>query len=134
MRHYAIPDLLSKLEELEKRKQTSAGSSDLEADTVTADAIAEIVARWTGIPVTRLKASEKSKLLRMEKGLMKDVVGQPEAVKAVANAIRLSRSGLANEARPVASFLFCASLSDPSFDEKADRHAQAVPAGRERLC
>jgi ATP-dependent Clp protease ATP-binding subunit ClpB len=65
------------------------------------------VAKWTGIPAQRLKATEKEKLLTMERILASEVVGQPEAVKAVANAIRLSRSGLANTNRPLASFLFC---------------------------
>lgn len=77
-----------------------------DTDTVTPEQIAEIVARWTNIPVTRLMSTEKDKLLRMEKILAEQVVGQPEAVKAVANAIRLSRSGLRNEQRPIASFLF----------------------------
>jgi ATP-dependent Clp protease ATP-binding subunit ClpA len=72
---------------------------------VTPEQIAEIVAKWTNIPVTRLITSEKEKLLRMEKVLGTSVVGQPEAVRAVANAIRLSRSGLSNPNRPVASFL-----------------------------
>lgn len=75
-------------------------------NTVTPDQIAEIVGRWTGIPVTKLMSTEKEKLLRMEKILAESVVGQPEAVKAVANAIRLSRSGLRNASRPIASFLF----------------------------
>ena len=74
-------------------------------DTVTPEQIAEIVARWTSIPVTRLMSTEREKLLRMEKILSESVVGQPEAVKAVANAIRLSRSGLGNAQRPIASFL-----------------------------
>lgn len=77
---------------------------------MTSDNIAEIVGRWTAIPVTRLMSSEKDKLLKMEKILAEHVVGQPEAVKAVANAIRLSRSGLANSQRPIASFL----LAGPS--------------------
>lgn len=72
---------------------------------MTPEQIAEIVAKWTNIPVTRLITSEKEKLLRMEKVLAGNVVGQPEAVKALANAIRLSRSGLSNPNRPVASFL-----------------------------
>ncbi|KAG8993211.1 hypothetical protein FRB90_000743 [Tulasnella sp. 427] len=76
------------------------------ADSVTPEAIAEVVARWTGIPVSRLMSTEAQKLLKMEKHLARQVVGQPEAVKAVANAIRLSRSGLANATRPIASFLF----------------------------
>lgn len=107
LRHYAIPDVMEKLEALERRKHTNAASPELEADIVTPDAIADIVARWTGVPVTRLKQTEKEKLLKMEKGLQKEVIGQPEAVRAVSNAIRLSRSGLANEGRPIASFLFC---------------------------
>ncbi|CAZ79681.1 unnamed protein product [Tuber melanosporum] len=76
-------------------------------DLVGPEQINEIVAKWTGIPVTRLKTTEKEKLLNMEKYLSKQVIGQREAVKAVANAIRLSRSGLSNPNQPIASFLFC---------------------------
>lgn len=75
-------------------------------DAVGPDQINEIVAKWTGIPVTRLKTSEKDKLLQMEKYLGKIVVGQKEAVTSVANAIRLQRSGLSNPNQPP-SFLFC---------------------------
>ncbi|KAF7791871.1 hypothetical protein EIP86_002895 [Pleurotus ostreatoroseus] len=104
LRYYALPDLQGRLQQLEaKREQEQAEEGN---DTVTPEQIAEIVARWTGIPVTRLMSTEKEKLLRMEKILAESVVGQPEAVKAVANAIRLSRSGLRNAARPIASFLF----------------------------
>jgi ATP-dependent Clp protease ATP-binding subunit ClpA len=73
---------------------------------VTPDHINEIVGRWTGIPVSRLKTSEKEKLLHMERALGKLVVGQKEAVQAVSNAIRLQRSGLSNPNQPP-SFLFC---------------------------
>jgi ATP-dependent Clp protease ATP-binding subunit ClpA len=76
-----------------------------QVSVTTSEQIAEIVARWTSIPVTRLMSTEKEKLLRMEKLLSESVVGQPEAVRAVANAIRLSRSGLGNAQRPIASFL-----------------------------
>ncbi|OAV93508.1 hypothetical protein PTTG_00828 [Puccinia triticina 1-1 BBBD Race 1] len=110
LRHYAIPDLEEQLSLLEAHKRTEdakRGPSELEDDVVTSDGISEIVARWTGVPVSRLKATEKVKLRMMEKALMKQVVGQPEAVKAVADSIRLSRSGLSNESRPIASFLFC---------------------------
>ncbi|KAG8935918.1 hypothetical protein FRC02_005673 [Tulasnella sp. 418] len=107
IRYYAIPELERKLQILDQRKvQEDAEGSKMVADSVTPEAIAEVVARWTGIPVSRLLSSEKQKLLKMEKILQKQVVGQPEAVTAVANAIRLSRSGLANESRPIASFLF----------------------------
>ncbi|KIY52722.1 hypothetical protein FISHEDRAFT_34541 [Fistulina hepatica ATCC 64428] len=104
LRYYAIPDLQKRLEVLEAQK--AAEDADAGKDTVTPEQIAEIVARWTSIPVTRLMSSEREKLLRMEKILGAEVVGQTEAVKAVANAIRLSRSGLANANRPIASFLF----------------------------
>lgn len=67
--------------------------------------IAEVVARWTGIPTSRLVETEKAKLLRLERLISKKVIGQPEAVKAVSNAIRLNRSGLGNQNRPIASFL-----------------------------
>ncbi|KIO24919.1 hypothetical protein M407DRAFT_8663 [Tulasnella calospora MUT 4182] len=107
IRYYAIPELQKKLDELEAQKTREDASGDkMVADSVTPEAIAEVVARWTGIPVSRLMSSEAQKLLKMEKHLAKQVVGQPEAVKAVANAIRLSRSGLANATRPIASFLF----------------------------
>ncbi len=94
----------SRLEKLEAKKaaEDSAGTGN---DVVTPEQIAEIVARWTSIPVTRLMSTEREKLLRMEKVLSESVVGQNEAVKAVANAIRLSRSGLSNPSRPIASFL-----------------------------
>ncbi|KAG9043375.1 hypothetical protein FS837_009683 [Tulasnella sp. UAMH 9824] len=107
IRYYAIPELQKKLEELEAQKaREDASGEKMVTDSVTPEAIAEVVARWTGIPVARLMSSEAQKLLKMEKHLAKQVVGQPEAVKAVANAIRLSRSGLANATRPIASFLF----------------------------
>ncbi|KAF8576556.1 hypothetical protein K439DRAFT_1366899 [Ramaria rubella] len=107
LRYYALPDLQKRLENLEARNAEQDPTGGGGTDIVTPEAIAEIVARWTSIPVTRLMSTEKEKLLRMEKILSESVVGQPEAVKAVANAIRLSRSGLGNPARPIASFLMC---------------------------
>lgn len=97
--------MAQRLAQLEAKKAEEDATRGGGTDTVTPEQIAEIVARWTQIPVTRLMSTEKEKLLRMEKILSESVVGQPEAVKAVANAIRLSRSGLANSARPIASFL-----------------------------
>ncbi|EJU01980.1 hypothetical protein DACRYDRAFT_22390 [Dacryopinax primogenitus] len=106
LRWGAIPDLKERLKKLEEKKALEDAAGTNISDTVTPEAIAEIVARWTGIPTTRLLSSERDKLLRMERILSKEVIGQPQAVKAVANAIRLSRSGLANASRPIASFLF----------------------------
>lgn len=117
LKYYAIPELNARIEKLEAEKAvadaelmaaaTAGGESPMLTDTVGPEQINEIVSRWTGIPVTRLKTTEKEKLLHMEKYLARKVVGQREAVKAVANAIRLSRSGLSNPNQPIASFLFC---------------------------
>ncbi|KAK6346242.1 Heat shock protein hsp98 [Orbilia blumenaviensis] len=113
---HVIPELEERIKHLERQKVQAEldqinnpveGESPLVTDVVGPDQINEIVARWTGIPVTRLKTTEKEKLLNMEKYLSKAVVGQKEAVKAVSNAIRLSRSGLNNPNQPIASFLFC---------------------------
>ncbi|GAA6011075.1 hypothetical protein JCM11491_005928 [Sporobolomyces phaffii] len=111
--HGALPDLRNRLAHLEEAKKEEekamkvAGGELLAGDTVTPEAIQAVVAQWSGIPVTSMKLSEKQKLLKMEKTLRKEVVGQDEAVSAVANAIRLNRSGLSNADRPIASFLFC---------------------------
>ena len=75
-------------------------------ESVTPEDIAEVVARWTGIPVNRMLESEKEKLLKMESELHKRVVGQDKAIKAVSDAVRRSRAGLSNEHRPIGSFLF----------------------------
>ncbi|KAG6222437.1 Heat shock protein hsp98 [Claviceps purpurea] len=115
LQYGAIPEQLAVIKELEARKvaadaQLNASGADngsaMVTDIVTADHINEIVARWTGIPVTRLRTSEKEKLVNMERVLGKVVVGQKEAVHSVANAIRLQRSGLSNPNQPP-SFLFC---------------------------
>lgn len=101
IRYQAIPQREAKLKELEA-KEAEKGAYMKE---VTPEMIAEVVAKWTGVPTQSLVETEKTKLLRLEKLLSKKVIGQPEAVKAVANAIRLSRSGLSNSNRPIASFL-----------------------------
>lgn len=97
-----------RLKELEEKKAQREASGDVpETDIVTPDAIAEVVARWTAIPASRLQQTEKQKLLHMEKILTRSLVGQPDAVKSVSNAVRLNRSGLGNQNRPIASFLLC---------------------------
>ncbi|KAB8274295.1 P-loop containing nucleoside triphosphate hydrolase protein [Aspergillus minisclerotigenes] len=115
LEYYAIPETKALIERLEvdrakadeeRRARSGDAGETLLADAVGPDQINEIVARWTGIPVTRLKTTEKDKLLNMEKHLAKIVVGQKEAVTSVSNAIRLQRSGLSNPNSPP-SFLFC---------------------------
>lgn len=86
--------------------QKDANPSPLINEAVNAEDIAEIVSRWTGIPVNRMLESEKTKLLNMENLLHERVVGQDEAVRAVADAVRRSRAGLQNEKRPIGSFMF----------------------------
>ena len=81
-------------------------SSRLVREEVTADDIAEVVSRWTGIPVTRMMQSEREKLLHLEKELHRRVIGQDEAISAVADAVRRSRAGLQDPKRPIASFIF----------------------------
>ncbi len=113
--YYAMPDTKARIDKLEaERARADAelyarSGGDGEAmltDSVGPEQIQDIVSRWTGIPITRLKASEKDKLLQMEKVLSKIVVGQKEAVTSVSNAMRLQRSGLSNPNQPP-SFLFC---------------------------
>ena len=116
LQYYAIPDVKLRIEQLEKdraradadlyQRRGSEPGTAMITDAVGPDQINEIVARWTGIPVTRLKTTEKDKLLQMEKYLGRIVVGQKEAVTSVSNAIRLQRSGLSNPNQPP-SFLFC---------------------------
>ncbi len=102
-----IPALKKQLETLEKTASTGAGAaSSLLRDRVTEEEIAKIVARWTGVPVSKLMEGEREKLLRLAETLHERVVGQDEAVEAVANAILRSRAGIADPNRPIGSFLF----------------------------
>ena len=106
IRMFAIPDVKARIAELEKEVEEEEHSQDfLIKNVVGADQVAETAARLTGIPVSKLTQAENAKLINMERELSNAVVGQGEAVKAVSNAIRISRSGLANPNQP-ASFLF----------------------------
>ena len=103
-----------KIEEARKRiEELSARQAEIKdpiiTEAVTPEDIAEVVAKWTGIPVNRMLESEKDKLLRMEDELHKRVIGQDQAIKAVSDAVRRSRAGLQNEKRPIGSFLFLGS-------------------------
>ncbi|PAY20750.1 ATP-dependent chaperone ClpB [Rhodopirellula sp. SM50] len=129
-------ELESKLEEIEKRDQGSSGeeTSDeperrLLRKEVTAEEIAEVVSAWTGVPVSRMMETERAKLLVMEERLHTRVIGQDEAVRAVSDAVRRSRSGLADPNRPIGSFLFlgptgvgktelCKALAEIMFDDE----------------
>lgn len=93
-------------ERLRQQIEEKRNAGSMVRDDVRSDDIAEIVARWTGIPVSRMLESEKDKLLRLEEELHKRVVGQDEAITAVSDAVRRSRAGLQDEKKPVGSFIF----------------------------
>lgn len=101
-----IPELQRKLAETEKAVQNASNGKRLLNEEVTEDDIARVVASWTGIPVTKMLEGEKQKLIKMEHRLGDRVIGQQEAITAVANAVRRSRSGLQDPNRPVGSFIF----------------------------
>ena len=124
-----IPDLEKKLAEAVKSEGT-IHTTQLLKNKVTEHEIAEVVSKWTGIPVTRMEEGEREKLLRMEANLGKRVVGQKEALEAVCNAIRRSRAGLSSPHAPIGSFLFlgptgvgktelCKALAEFLFDSEA---------------
>jgi len=101
-----IPQLEQQLRDAEARLASATGKPRFLKEEVTADDIAEVVARWTGIPVTRMLESERDRLTKLENELASRVVGQDEAVEAVANAVRRSRAGLQDPNRPIGSFIF----------------------------
>lgn len=107
LKMFAIPNVVAAIEDLEVKvaAEDASNTKSMLSNVVGADAVAETAARLTGIPVTKLTQAENTKLINMEKVISSEVVGQSEAVKAVANAVRLTRSGLANPNQP-ASFLF----------------------------
>ena len=104
IRYGRMQQVQSDIDRLTKEKE--GWENPIMNEAVSEDDIAEVVARWTGIPVSKMMQSEKEKLLHIEEELHKRVVGQEEAISAVANAVRRSRAGLQNEKRPIGSFLF----------------------------
>ncbi len=106
LRYGTLPDLQNKLQQAEEKNMAYRGNKSMVRDTVTDNEIAEIVSKWTGIPVNRLVESEKEKLLSMPSILHKRLIGQDEAVDMVSKAILRSRAGIADPKRPVGSFLF----------------------------
>lgn len=106
IRYGRIKDAEQKIEQLKNELISTQSETALIKEEVDAEDIAEVVARWTGIPVNRMLQSEKDKLLTLEEQLHKRVVGQDEAIVAVADAVRRSRAGLQNTKRPIGSFIF----------------------------
>ena len=106
IRYGKLKSLQDDINSVQLQLHATQGGDGLVREEVTADDIAEVVSRWTGIPVTRMMQSEREKLLHLEDELHKRVVGQDEAINAVADAVRRSRAGLQDPKRPIASFIF----------------------------
>jgi ATP-dependent Clp protease ATP-binding subunit ClpB len=106
LKHGRLPDLERRVKEEEGRLSTEQGGNRLLREEVTEEEIAEIVSRWTGIPVTKLVEGEREKLLRLDEVLHKRIVGQDEAVKLVCDAVIRARSGIKDPRRPIGSFIF----------------------------
>ena len=106
IRYGKLKSLQDDINSVQLHLHATQGGDGLVREEVTADDIAEVVSRWTGIPVTRMMQSEREKLLHLEDELHKRVVGQDEAINAVADAVRRSRAGLQDPKRPIASFIF----------------------------
>ena len=106
IRYSRLKALEDDIKNIQKQLQATQGGEAMIREEVTAEDIAEVVSRWTGIPVTRMLQSERDKLLHLEEELHKRVIGQDEAISAVANAVRRSRAGLQDPKKPIASFIF----------------------------
>ena len=106
IRYGKIKEAQERLEQLQQQMEASQDSKTLIKEEVTYEDIAEVVAKWTGVPVTKMLQSERDKLLKLEDELHKRVVGQEEAIEAVSDAVRRSRAGLQDQKKPIGTFLF----------------------------
>ena len=106
IRYSKLKQLEDDIKSIQTQLQSTQGGNAMVREEVTADDIAEVVSRWTGIPVSRMMQSEREKLLHLEEELHKRVIGQEEAITAVSDAVRRSRAGLQDPKRPIASFIF----------------------------
>ncbi len=106
LRYGTIPELEKRLKEAQQKHKTGTDGKQLLSESVTENEIAEVVSRWVGVPVQRLMAGEREKLLSLDKAIMERVIGQDDAVSAVADAVLRSRAGIRNGRRPIGAFLF----------------------------
>ena len=106
IRYSRLKELNDDIAQIQLQLQATQGGQAMIREEVTSDDIAEVVSRWTGIPVTKMLQSDREKLLHLEDELHKRVIGQDEAISAVANAVRRSRAGLQDPKKPIASFIF----------------------------
>ena len=106
IRYGSLQALEAEIQKIQEQLRSAQGTEAMVKEEVTADDIAEVVSRWTGIPVAKMLTSEREKLLHLEEELHKRVIGQDEAIRAVADAVRRSRAGLQDPKRPIGSFIF----------------------------
>ncbi len=106
IRYGSLQALEAEIQKIQEQLRSAQGAEAMVKEEVTADDIAEVVSRWTGIPVSKMLQSEREKLLHLEEELHKRVIGQDEAIRAVADAVRRSRAGLQDPKRPIGSFIF----------------------------
>ncbi|MCD8202932.1 MAG: AAA family ATPase, partial [Prevotella sp.] len=106
IRYSRLRALEDDINQIQEKLRNTQGGKAMIREEVTADDIAEVVSRWTGIPVSRMMQSEREKLLHLEEELHRRIIGQEEAITAVSNAVRRSRAGLQDPKRPIASFIF----------------------------
>ncbi|HUB25364.1 MAG TPA: ATP-dependent chaperone ClpB [Tepidisphaeraceae bacterium] len=130
LKHYELPQLRKQLEEGQKKlAKLAADGGGLVKDEVGAEQIAQVVSRWTGVPVSRMLEGEREKLIKMEERLADRVIGQEQAVRAVSDAVRRNRAGLGDPNRPIGSFMFlgptgvgktelCKALAEFLFDDE----------------
>ncbi len=106
IRYGKLQQLQDEIQQTQEQLRQAQGAQAMVKEEVTADDIADVVSRWTGIPVSRMMQSERDKLLHLEEELHRRVIGQDEAIRAVSNAVRRSRAGLQDPRRPIGSFIF----------------------------
>ena len=106
IRYGKLQELEKEIQSIQEQLKSAQGAEAMVKEEVTADDIADVVSKWTGIPVSKMMQSERDKLLNLENELHKRVIGQDEAIQAVSNAVRRSRAGLQDPKRPIGSFIF----------------------------
>ena len=116
IRYGKIREAEQKIDALQRELEMAGANGSMIKEEVDAQDVAEVVSKWTGVPVTRMLASEREKLLNMERELHRRVVGQQEAIEVISDAVRRSRAGLSDGRRPIGSFIFLGTTGVGTYD------------------
>ena len=122
IRYGRLQQLSTEINNIQQQLASTQGGSAMIKEEVTPDDIAEVVSRWTGIPVSRMLQSEREKLLHMEEELHHRIIGQDDAIEAVSNAVRRSRAGVQDPKRPIGSFIFMGTTGVGKTEEEVYNH------------